>query len=80
MLSGIIWVKRHWLRWQDALSVKTLYNRFARWSWLGNFARIFQELTQPGGQGDTLIIDIKPVLHHRFRRHRRGFMNTQATL
>ncbi len=44
VLSGIIYVKRYGLRWQDAPAVygpyKTLYNRFARWSPMGVFARI----------------------------------------
>ena len=52
VLSGIIYVKRHGLRWQDAPAVygpyKALYNRFARWSRMGVFARIFQEPAQPG--------------------------------
>ena len=58
------------LRWQDAPSVygpyKMLYNRFARWSQMGIFARIFQELAQPGGHGDTLMMDVEPVQRHRF--------------
>ena len=61
VLSGIIYVKRNGLRWQDAPAVygpyKTLYNRFAHWARMGIFARIFQELAQPGVQGDTLMID-----------------------
>ena len=63
------------LRWASVDQTK-----IARWSRRSIFARIFQELAQPGGQGDTLIIDIEPVMHHRFRRHRRGFMNAQTTL
>ncbi len=48
VLSGIIYVKRNGLRWQEAPAVygsyKTLYNRFARfarWARMGIFARIF---------------------------------------
>ncbi len=45
VLSGILHVLRNGLRWQDAPAVcgphKTLCNRFARWSRLGVFARIF---------------------------------------
>ena len=69
VLSGIIYVKRYGLRWQDAPSVygpyKTLYNRFARWSRMGIFARIFQELAQPGTQGDTLMMDSTFMKAHR---------------
>src|SRR4028119_1809090 len=52
VLSGILHVLRNGLRWQDAPPVygphKTLYNRFARWSRLGVFARIFRDLARPG--------------------------------
>ena len=69
VLSGIIYVKRYGLRWQDAPAVygpyKTLYNRFARWSRMGVFARIFQELARPGAQGDTLMIDSTFLKAHR---------------
>ncbi len=69
VLSGIIYVKRYGLRWQDAPAVygpyKTLYNRFARWSRMGIFARIFQELARPGVQGDTLMMDSTFMKAHR---------------
>ena len=69
VLSGIIYVKRYGLRWQDAPAVygpyKTLYNRFARWSRMGVFARIFQELARPGAQGDTLMMDSTFLKAHR---------------
>ena len=61
VLSGIIYVKRNGLRWQDAPAVygpyKTLYNRFARWSRMGIFARIFQDLARPGAQGEPMLVD-----------------------
>ena len=60
VLSGILFVGRGGLRWQDAPAVfgphKTLHDRFARWSRLGVFARIFRDLAQPGADGDTLVI------------------------
>ena len=69
VLSGIIYIKQYGLRWQDAPSVygpcKTLYNRFARWSRMGIFARIFQKLAQPGSHGDTLMIDSTFMKAHR---------------
>ena len=69
VLSGILHLLRNSLRWQDARAVygphKTLYNRFARWSRLGVFARIFRDLAQPGGDGDTLMMDSTHLKAHR---------------
>ena len=69
VLSGILFVLRNGLRWQDAPAVygphKTLYNRFARWSRLGVFARIFRDLARPGADGDTLMIDSTHLKVHR---------------
>ncbi len=69
VLSGILHVLRNGLRWQDAPAVygphKTLYNRFARWSRLGVFARIFRRLAQPGRDGDTLMMDSTHLKVHR---------------
>lgn len=69
VLSGIIHVHRNGLRWRDAPSVygphKTLYNRFVRWSRLGVFLRIFQELAEPGSEGDTIMIDSTHLKAHR---------------
>ena len=69
VLSGILHILRNGLRWQDAPPVygphKTLYNRFVRWSRLGVFARIFQDLAQPGSEGDTLMMDSTHLKAHR---------------
>lgn len=69
VLSGIVYVKRYGLRWQDAPAVygpyKTLYNRFARWSRMDIFASIFQELAQPGAQGDRVMMDSIFLKAHR---------------
>ena len=69
VLSGILFVLRNGLRWQDAPAVygphKTLYNRFVRWSRLGVFARIFRDLAQPGRDGDTLMMDSTHLKAHR---------------
>ena len=69
VLSGIIYVKRNGLQWRDAPSVygphKTLYNRFVRWSRMGVFARIFENLAQPGPEGDTIMIDSTHLKAHR---------------
>jgi transposase len=49
VLSGIIFVKRNGLRWQDAPEAygpyKTLYTRWKRWKEMGVFTRIIQDLT-----------------------------------
>ena len=69
VLSGIIHVKRNGLRWRDAPAVhgprKTLCNRFARWSRLGVFARMFRDLARPGAEGDTIMIDSTHLKAHR---------------
>ena len=48
VLSGINHVIRNGLRWRDASSDygphKTLYNRWARWSQMGVFARILSAI------------------------------------
>ena len=67
--SGILHVLRNGLRWQDAPAIygphKTLYNRFVRWSRLGEFAQIFRALAQHGREGDTLMIDSTHLKAHR---------------
>jgi len=55
VVSGIIFVLRHNLRWKDAPAAygphKTLYNRFMRWSQMGVFNLILAELAaRPGGR------------------------------
>ena len=48
VLSGILFVLRNGLRWQDAPCVygphRTLYNRFTRWGRMGVWARMLTEL------------------------------------
>ena len=69
VLSGIIHVIRNGLRWRDAPADNgahnTLYNRWARWSHMGIFARILTELTFEGGKTDTLMIDATRLKAHR---------------
>ena len=69
VLSGIIHVIRNGLRWRDAPSDfgphKTLYNRWARWSHMGVFARILTELAAQGDATDTLMIDATHLKAHR---------------
>jgi putative transposase len=69
VISGIIDVIRHGLRWKDAPRgygpSKTLYNRFIRWSLLGVFARIFAALAAEAGTPERLMIDATHLKAHR---------------
>ena len=68
VLSGIIHVIRNGLRWRDAPSDygphKTLYNRWARWSQMGVFARILPDnipvCHRPRGSGVVLVMSPEP--------------------
>ena len=72
VLSGIIYVQRHGLRWVDAPAAygpyKTLYNRCRRWWEKGVFQLIFSELarsadTEPEtGAGPEAGVDPEEVL------------------
>lgn len=52
VLSGVIFLNRTGLRWRDAPldygPHKTHCNRWLRWSQMGVFVRILQELVSPG--------------------------------
>ena len=69
VLSGIIFVLRNGLRWRDAPKEygphKTIYNRFIRWSRLGVFNRILEELTAKSGRPEQLMIDATHLKAHR---------------
>jgi putative transposase len=69
VISGIVFVIRNGLRWQDAPRVygphKTIYNRFIRWSRLGVFNRIFAELAGQGPPPERLMIDATHLKAHR---------------
>lgn len=68
VISGIIYVIKHGLQWKDAPREygphKTLYNRFVRWSRMGVFNRIFEELAK-GSQSGRLMIDATHLKVHR---------------
>jgi putative transposase len=68
VVSGIIYVLRNGLRWKDAPQAygpyKTLYNRFIRWSRLGAFNKIFEELAK-GSTSERLMIDSTHLKAHR---------------
>ena len=69
VISGIIYVIRHGLQWQNAPAGygphKTLYHRFVRWSGLGMFARTFAALAGKGDVTERLMIDSTHLNAHR---------------
>ena len=83
VLSGILYVLRNGLRWQDAPAVygphKTHHNRVARWSRLGVFARSLRDLAKPGPDGDTIMMDIEPAIRHRSEDRLRGHLKAHRT-
>jgi transposase len=68
VISGIVYVIRNGLQWKDAPREygphKTLYNRFVRWSRMGVFNRIFEELAKRG-TSERLMIDATHLKAHR---------------
>ena len=69
VISGIIYVIRNGLEWEDAPRDygphKTLYNRFVRWSRRGIFERIFAALAGEDGTPERLMIDATHLKAHR---------------
>ena len=69
VVSGIIYVIRHGLRWRDALGQygphETLYHRFIRWSRLGVFNRTFACLAGQAGEPDRLMINATHLKAYR---------------
>ena len=69
VISGIIFVIRNGCRWRDAPGDygphKMIYNRFARWSRLGVFNKIFAELASRGPRPQRLMIDATHLKAHR---------------
>ena len=69
VLSGIIFVNRNGLRWRDAPEVygphKTFYNRWFRWSRMGVFARILQELISQEVETEMIMVDATYLKAHR---------------
>ena len=69
VISGIVHVIRNGLGWRDAPPEygphKTLYNRFARWSKAGVFARIFEAPAAESRAAGTVMIDATHLKAHR---------------
>jgi transposase len=61
ILSGIIHVLKVGCRWVDCPREygphKTIYNRFARWSELGIWQKIFEAVASPSGQPKQAALD-----------------------
>lgn len=69
VISGIIHVLKHGLKWSHAPKeygpAKTLYNRFIRWSRKGVFNKIFAALVKEAGAPDQVMIDATHLKAHR---------------
>ncbi len=69
VLSGIIFINRHGMRWCDAPGVygppKTLYNRWKRWGDVGIFASMMEGLAAKGTEQKTVMIDATYLKAHR---------------
>ena len=69
VLSGIIFINRHGLRWRDAPKEygphKTLYSRWKRWSEKGIFATMMIGLAAQHGKEKTVMIDATYLKAHR---------------
>lgn len=83
VISGIIYVIKHGLQWKDAPREygphKTLYNRFVRWSRMGVFTHIFEELAK-SSKSDRLMIDATHLKAHRTAAslHKKGLLNAAS--
>ncbi len=69
VVSGIVYVIKHGLRWKDAPPGygphKTLCNRVRRWTEMGVFEKIFSHLAAGDDPPDTLMIDAPHLKAHR---------------
>jgi transposase len=69
VVSGIVCVIKHGLRWKDAPKGygphKMLYNRFIRWSRMGVFDLIFAGLAGEGPKPERIMIDAAHLKAHR---------------
>ncbi len=69
VLNGIIFINRNELRWCDAPAeygpLKTFYNRWKRWSDMGDFARIMMGLAKEAPDNRTISIDATYLKAHR---------------
>ena len=69
VVSGIVYVIRNGLQWKDAPKGygphKTLYNRFIRWSRLGDVRPRFAALAGQGPRPERIMIDSTHLKAHR---------------
>ncbi len=69
VISGIIFVIRNGARWRDVPADygnhKTIYNRFMRWSKLGIFDKIFEELAAKAEEPEQIMVDATHLKAHR---------------
>ena len=71
------------LGWRDAPADygphQTLYNRWFRWSQMGVFARILQELVKQDVETAMIMIDVEPVVRHWSENCWRGHLKAHRT-
>jgi transposase len=83
VLSGTIFISRNGLRWCDASKeygpLKTLYNRWKRWSDKGVFARMMEGLAAESTDQKTTMIDATYRKAHRTATSLRTKKGGQAT-
>ena len=83
VLNGIIFIIRNGLRWRDAPldygPHKTLYNRWFRWSRMGVFARILQELVSQDVETEMIMIDVEQLVRHRSENRLRAHLKAHRT-
>jgi len=83
VLSGIVFINRNGLRWRDAPKeygcLKTLYNRWKRWSDKGVFARMIDGRATEAATPKTVMIDATYLKAHRTATSLRSKKGVPAT-
>jgi transposase len=83
VLSGIVFINRNGLRWRDAPKeygrLKTLYNRWKRWSDKGVFARMIDGRATEAATPKTVMIDATYLKAHRTATSLRSKKGDPAT-
>jgi transposase len=69
ILSGIMHVLQSGCRWKDCPKDygphKTIYNRFARWSWRGIWPKIFEAVAADARTPERASLDASHIKVHR---------------
>jgi transposase len=82
IISGIIHVLKSGCRWSDCPEAygphKTIYNRFARWTYRGIWENLFRELAGRGRSTEMQMIDSTHIKAHRSAAGEKGGEQKQA--